>query len=104
MAALLGAALASHANTTNFYTGFEPSEGYSVGAPLVGAHGWVATLPGTSGSGIMSNVYVLDGTTNILWGGQQAYIGYSPVAGASLTLWQPLTPITANATNVTFST
>jgi hypothetical protein len=105
-----------HAATTNFFTGFETGEGYSVNSALAGSHGWVGTLAksglatnaGVGGNGV-TNIFTIQGlpaTATNGFTGQQGYVGASAVGGTytNLTLWQAMAPVSANATNVTFST
>lgn len=76
-------ALCAHAApTTVYYTGFEAAEGYDSNLDLAGQQGWVGF--GSGGNGLVSGFF--GGY------GQQAYIGYSPPAGAdnSLSVWRPV--------------
>ena len=68
-----------------FYTGFEPSEGYTTAdkeLPLRGQMGWVGQ--GSGGTGLVDEFF--EGF------GQQAFIGYTPPAPKDeyLVLWKPL--------------
>jgi hypothetical protein len=87
LAVILGNTLTLSAVTTNFYTGFDASEGYTAGPGLVGQKGWAGTVmdenakwvdAGSEGNGILDGFYPTLG--------QQAYVGLTPL----LTNYGPL--------------
>ncbi len=65
-----------------FSTGFEPAEGYDITKNLAGQNGWLEV--GSGGNGIVTNFFTD--------GGQQAFIGFAPLADTNdtLTLWHPI--------------
>lgn len=85
------------ADTVIYETGFEVSEGYVLGSPLVGQQGWQGF--GSGGNGILSGYFAGQG--------QQAYVGMTGPTGGddSLFVWPvvhaPLSPCTT--TNLRFS-
>jgi len=80
LAVILGNTLTLHAVTTNFFTGFDASEGYTAGPGLVGQNGWVGMVEdevanwvaaGSEGNGILNGFFPTLG--------QQAYVGLTPL-------------------------
>jgi hypothetical protein len=101
---LLGGGANALGSATNFFTGFESGEGYSLSAPLAGTQGWVGLL--TESGQVINAGPDGNGITNSLLPTQQAYVGLNPLPGSytNLSLWHTLNPVAASATNVTFST
>jgi hypothetical protein len=99
--------MSTHANNTVYSTGFEPADGFALGSPLVGSGGWLGQVSGhgltnaaaTAGNGITNNAF-----TGL---GQNGYVGGTKAMTNlydTLLAWPPLTPISAAATSVVFST
>jgi hypothetical protein len=108
LAVMLCSVVTLQAATTNYFTGFEASEGYSTGQALGGQNGWICVMAGTNDTtdaGSYANGVVSGYMPGL---GQQAYVGRTAMPGGYETLyaWQPinLDPIPSATTVVKFST
>jgi hypothetical protein len=79
--ALLVCSLAQAA-TNVFYTGFEPSEGYSTTYELAGQNNWTKDKSGSGGNGVLPDAF----------GSQAAYVGIFPLDPRAdlLSVWRPI--------------
>jgi hypothetical protein len=97
--ALAFLAFTSHAAvpTLIYRTGFETNQGYASDFTLVNQDGWVGSVNG--GNAVVSNYFPGQG--------QQAFIGYIPLAGGAgdLALWRPVNyaPLAAGLPVVRFT-